>query len=153
MKKCQFCGLNLNRKEWQGKKRIIRESFRRFSSRKFCDNVCRSKQLSKDNSGEKNYFYQKSLVPWNRKSDQVIRMSCGNGYIQVRFFNNGKRVVQYEHRYLMEKKIGRELKAEEVVHHVDGNKKNNDLSNLILFENDREHKKHHRENRHKLLPA
>lgn len=36
------------------------------------------------------------------------------------------------HRYLMGKKLGRRLNKGEVVHHKDGNKHNNDISNLEL---------------------
>lgn len=35
-----------------------------------------------------------------------------------------------EHRYIMEQHLGRPLTFNEVVHHIDGNKRNNDLSNL-----------------------
>lgn len=36
------------------------------------------------------------------------------------------------HRYLMEQSLGRKLKTTELVHHIDGNKHNNILSNLEL---------------------
>lgn len=48
------------------------------------------------------------------------------------------------HRLLMEKKLGRFLKKTEVVHHVDGNKKNNNIENLYLFDSLSAHGKHHR---------
>lgn len=44
---------------------------------------------------------------------------------------NGRKVD--EHRYIIEQHIGRKLKRNEVVHHIDGNKLNNDLSNLQLM--------------------
>lgn len=47
------------------------------------------------------------------------------------------------HRRLMEEHIGRKLKPNEVVHHIDGNKLNNDLSNLKLMTR-REHIEIHR---------
>jgi hypothetical protein len=50
----------------------------------------------------------------------------------------------YEHRLVMEKHLGRYLKPEEVVHHIDGNPGNNVLDNLMLFPNDGEHSAHHR---------
>lgn len=49
----------------------------------------------------------------------------------------------YEHILVMERKIGRPLTKEEVVHHVDGNKQNNDPNNLELFSNNTEHVKEH----------
>lgn len=50
-----------------------------------------------------------------------------------------------EHRVVMEKHIGRFLTGVEVVHHIDGNTLNNDISNLQLFRNHSEHMKHHAE--------
>jgi hypothetical protein len=38
----------------------------------------------------------------------------------------------YEHRYEMEKELGRALTSNELVHHLDCDKSNNDLSNLIV---------------------
>jgi len=43
------------------------------------------------------------------------------------------------HRLVMEEKFGRYLLPEEVVHHVDGNKLNNDPSNLMVLENNGAH--------------
>jgi len=39
------------------------------------------------------------------------------------------------HKYLMEKHLKRKLKKTEHVHHIDGNKLNNDLKNLIVIPN------------------
>jgi hypothetical protein len=44
------------------------------------------------------------------------------------------RVHQYEHRAIMEEKLGRKLLPEERVHHLDHNKKNNSPENLVVFE-------------------
>ena len=38
-----------------------------------------------------------------------------------------------EHRLVMEKHLGRRLSRNEVVHHIDGDKRNNDLSNLEVL--------------------
>ena len=39
----------------------------------------------------------------------------------------------FEHRYVMEQKLGRRLLTAETVHHIDGDRGNNSLSNLELF--------------------
>ena len=44
---------------------------------------------------------------------------------------NGKRID--EHRLVMEIHLGRKLTRQEVVHHIDGVKQNNELSNLELM--------------------
>ena len=37
------------------------------------------------------------------------------------------------HRWLMEQELGRKLESDEVVHHIDGNKQNNDITNLKVI--------------------
>lgn len=56
--------------------------------------------------------------------------------------NANKRKCVYEHQLIVEKHIGRYIKKGEVVHHIDGNKANNDISNLLLLTSS-EHAKLH----------
>ncbi len=53
----------------------------------------------------------------------------GQGYKIV--YDKGKRVV--EHRVVAEQMIGRPLLSSEIVHHIDGNRANNDPSNLQIM--------------------
>jgi len=50
-----------------------------------------------------------------------------------------KRLGRHEHRVVAEQMLGRALKAGEVVHHMDGNKKNNVPENLLVFPSQKEH--------------
>ncbi len=40
---------------------------------------------------------------------------------------------RHTHRVVAERKLGRPLKAGEIVHHIDGNKRNNDPDNLMVM--------------------
>lgn len=51
----------------------------------------------------------------------------------------------YEHRMVMEEKLGRPLTSEEIVHHIDGNKQNNDPENLELTNRSEHMRIHHEE--------
>lgn len=73
------------------------------------------------------------------------RSTKSNGYIEVyipKHPNCNSRGCVYEHRLVMEKQIGRYLTKDEVVHHIDFNKQNNDISNLMLM-TPKEHKRFH----------
>lgn len=68
-----------------------------------------------------------------------------NGYIEIyapTHPHKNKRNCVYEHQLVMEKHIGRYLEKGEVVHHIDFDKTNNDISNLMLMTNS-EHIKYH----------
>lgn len=70
------------------------------------------------------------------------RHSTGHGYFQVYAPDHprcNKRGYVLEHRLVMEKKIGRYLEPQEVVHHIDDNPSNNCPDNLQLFPNNAEH--------------
>lgn len=77
---------------------------------------------------------------YKRKQPKTAKASK-DGYKRI-WQTDGKGIK--EHIYIMEKLIGRKLQKNECVHHIDGNRANNDISNLQLMTIS-EHSKLHRE--------
>lgn len=75
---------------------------------------------------------------WRGKGNPRYRHGNSNGYKMIKIDN---RWIP-EHRYLMEQKIRRKLKSDEIVHHINHNKKDNRISNLQIMTIS-EHISHH----------
>ena len=70
-----------------------------------------------------------------------------NGYVEIvmpEHPNARRNGTIFEHRLMAEKKLGRMLTTEECVHHIDGNRCNNALDNLIVFKTSSDHTAFHR---------
>ncbi len=70
---------------------------------------------------------------------RLARLNSGNGVTYPKFYG------QHEHRVVAEQILGRALRKGEVVHHIDGNVRNNKPENLRIFASQAEHAKFHKE--------
>lgn len=82
------------------------------SRQKYCSMKCRDEAFK--GSGNPNYKGGSKIADY--------RVVCVDG--------NGR--YTYEHRFVMEQHLGRKLLSTEHVHHIDGNKTNNDIANLQI---------------------
>ena len=106
---------------------------KQYTKGKFCSHSCSSKFNS---YGSRNYFWKGGITI----------TSQGYRHIWTPYHPNclrGKYVP--EQVLVMEKNIGRFLKKEEVVHHINGIKTDNRINNLKLL-TDSEHRKLHGKN-------
>lgn len=71
----------------------------------------------------------KSRLAWGERTATGVSIKP-NGYVE---FTRGPHKGRSVHDVTMEERIGRRLMRDEVVHHIDGNRSNNDLHNLALM--------------------
>jgi hypothetical protein len=132
MKNCNFCNKLLIGKQ-----------------KAFCSKLCNNRYQSIHNNGFKGKHHSKKTKLLIRKvhlgktsRNKNTKVSDGHSYTFIFRPNaHGKNKQGYvrEHRYIIEKKLGRKLKKNEVIHHKDGNGTNNKLVNLFLCKSKKEH--------------
>ena len=86
--------------------------------------------------GDPNYFTPEETRRANNRQSQLARFQ------EVKPTTYRKQYGRHQHRVVAEQMLGRPLKPSEIVHHIDGNKHNNDPSNLQVMtqaEHIREH--------------
>lgn len=107
--------------------------------------------------------FQKGMIPWNKgkygymsanrtsftkedleakriigkpRKDRDGMICCSEEKVPVRSYNGKvymhQRRVSYS-KWLMEQQLGRKLESNEIVYHIDGDKYNNELSNLEVI--------------------
>lgn len=151
---CAFCGKDVTRypSQLKGKRYIFcgRECLAKFSRkdlnpekyaeyRDFTNNAARFSALAKKNNPTK-------MTPTVRKKLRESRLGTGEQKGYAKYYG------RKEHRVVAERKIGRRLQPGEIVHHIDGNPRNNAPENLQVMtqaEHTRLHAKLRREAKEK----
>jgi hypothetical protein len=109
-------------------------SYKKGKPRK--DKVTWGDKISKSRIGKfcgSNHPNWKGGKRYERKSGYVIVYSPDHPF-PTHTSNYGKTKYVYEHRLVMERKLGRYLSSKEEVHHINGIKDDNRIENLMLFE-------------------
>ena len=116
---CAFCGKEMNKRKWE----------LNGSVNNFCNKEC---------------YYE--YIRENPKTGEYHPNWNGGVYMQdgYKSLKQEDGSYKFEHRIVMEEYLGRELSSDEIIHHIDGNRSNNDISNLQLLSRT-EHIEIHRE--------
>lgn len=116
IKRCGYCSSEFDARE-HNKGRGIK----RMLAQKFCSRKCMARHRA-------TYHNQVNHHAWK---GGVFK---DNGYIRINeYLGNGKRKMPLQHDLIMEEHIGRKLRPDEIVHHKDRNRSNNELDNLQLM--------------------
>ena len=107
---CDECGVEV---------RIPPAQFRR-SKNHFCSVQCHMKFMNRELNPTR-------MTPEVRKKISDSRIDSGEQKTYQK--KNGR----HTHRSVAEQILGRPLQKGEIVHHIDGNKRNNDSSNLMVM--------------------
>lgn len=129
--RCEKCGAAFYRYQYQ-----IREHT-------FCCRECARGYLS-----EKMTRMNAELNPTRMRDETRRKISAKMKAMTTPKADTYKKTLgRHTHRIVAESKIGRPLRPGEVVHHIDGDKHNNDPENLEILENQAEHARRHNKRR------
>ena len=141
--------------DWCGKQIIRYGSL--IKSHNFCSRRCLSDFSNKEKNPErymdlKDYTnISKNMHDLNLQLNPTRMTESTREKLRNAHLNSGegktyvKNYGRHEHRVVAEQILGRPLMPGEVVHHIDGNKRNNSMKNIRVYNSQSEHAKFHAE--------
>lgn len=121
----------------------------------FCSRECKNKYSSKKFNPEGYKKYRdfsknsKRMTKMNKELNPSrmtpeVRVKLRSSHLDTgKGLSYKKLYGRHEHRVVAERMLGRKLNPGEIVHHIDGDKRNNDPENLIVMKNQSEHLEWH----------
>lgn len=138
--KCDWCGKEFERLECQMKGKKMA----------FCSRQCLADYRSKEHNPDGRPITRHPHLSEYNKEHNKERMTLE---VRTKLRNSrlgsgeqkgyGKYYSRKEHRVVAEQMLGRPLKPEEVVHHINGNKRDNRPENLFIFPSQSAHTRWH----------
>lgn len=125
---CTRCGVELYRPPSQRKR-----------GRPFCSRQCHMATLNEELNPTR-------MTPEVKAKLREAHLDTGVGKTYHKFHG------RHEHRTVAEWILGRPLRSGEVVHHIDGDKRNNAPENLMVFSSQAEHAAWHKEHDKEVMP-
>jgi len=113
---------------------MYRPPSQRKRGRPFCSRQCHMELLNMELNPTR-------MTDTTRKKLRDSKLNSGRGATYEKLYG------RHTHRVIAEEMLGRPLKPGEVVHHVDGNKRNNTPDNLMVFASQGDHVRWHAKNR------
>ena len=122
---CDNCGKSFIKESWE------------LHEHNFCNRDCfyafASERMTKMNRD----LNPTRMTESTREKLRQVHLNTGEGRTYTKTFG------RHTHRIVAEQLLGRPLRPGEVIHHVDGDRRNNDPSNIMVLPSQSEHARVH----------